>query len=142
MHYEVALTRTAFDNLKRYALSAQASRLEGRIAANRYEGSLAQRSMRALQEYYISHRGNKGRKILADSHHANKTMRQCLDAWMTRYNRRVAHREKLTYMHDQINERLKLIVWAEWKQYVLSKQLRKAQQATACLLYTSDAADE
>ena len=100
LHYEVALTRTAFDNLKRYTLSAQASRLEERIAANRYEGSLAQRAMRALQEYYLSHCGNKVRKIQADTHHAYKTIRLCLDAWMTRYNRRVAHREKLTYMHD------------------------------------------
>ena len=84
-----------------------------------------------MQEYYLSHRGNKVRKIRADTHHAYKTIRLCLDAWMTRYNRRVAHREKLTYMHDQINERLKLIVLAEWKQYLLSRQLRKAQQATA-----------
>lgn len=98
LHYEVALTRTAFDNLKRYTLASQAARLKEKIAINRHEHSLVLKTMQGLQEYFLSHRGNKARKTQAHIHCSYKKLRLYLDAWKARYDRRVAHREKLHYM--------------------------------------------
>lgn len=90
-----------------------------------------QKSLLALQRYYVNHRGNQHRKVRADTHHAYKTIRLCLEAWKVRYAQRVAHREKTNFMHEQVQERMKFYLFAEWKQYVLSRQLRKAQAVTA-----------